>query len=252
MLLVSVLRPKWGWRAVPVFGRGDRPLHLFLFPLSSCFVFIIRHRLFDVVQDSHQESVVFPKLIHLCIMATPATSATMATSRRILLRTSSPYGAATQGASAGWWSLVSSSSSSSFPSGTTGTESGNQARFYHVLIKSGSPSSSSSSSSVSPNSYSMQWQASSASFPLQAFPPNTEAPTSSTISHRMFSSGKKRDFYEILGVDKKADKASIKKAYFKLAKQYHPDTNKVRVFRRKCLQSRIVESGRDFENGNLS
>eukprot|EP00569_Conticribra_weissflogii_P002652 CAMPEP_0171333370 /NCGR_PEP_ID=MMETSP0878-20121228/3980_1 /TAXON_ID=67004 /ORGANISM="Thalassiosira weissflogii, Strain CCMP1336" /LENGTH=509 /DNA_ID=CAMNT_0011834313 /DNA_START=115 /DNA_END=1644 /DNA_ORIENTATION=- len=43
---------------------------------------------------------------------------------------------------------------------------------------------------------------------------------------RAFSSQAKRDFYEVLGVGKGADKAEIKKAYFKLAKKYHPDTNK--------------------------
>lgn len=35
----------------------------------------------------------------------------------------------------------------------------------------------------------------------------------------------KKDYYEILGVDKKADEAAIKSAYKKLAKQYHPDLN---------------------------
>ena len=35
----------------------------------------------------------------------------------------------------------------------------------------------------------------------------------------------KRDYYEVLGVDKNADDAAIKKAYRVLAKKYHPDTN---------------------------
>ena len=35
----------------------------------------------------------------------------------------------------------------------------------------------------------------------------------------------KRDYYEVLGVDKGADEATIKKAFRQLAKKYHPDTN---------------------------
>lgn len=36
----------------------------------------------------------------------------------------------------------------------------------------------------------------------------------------------KRDYYEVLGLQKSASKDEIKKAYRKLSKQYHPDLNK--------------------------
>ena len=36
----------------------------------------------------------------------------------------------------------------------------------------------------------------------------------------------KRDYYDVLGVDKSASDAEIKSAFRKLAKKYHPDLNK--------------------------
>lgn len=42
---------------------------------------------------------------------------------------------------------------------------------------------------------------------------------------RVSSLSEKRDYYEVLGIRRDADASAIKKAYRKLAKKYHPDSN---------------------------
>lgn len=68
-------------------------------------------------------------------------------------------------------------------------------------------------------------QPSSSLFTTTSSPIVSTIKSSTHVQIRSFSSGSKRDFYETLGVLKGADKGQVKKAYFKLAKQYHPDTN---------------------------
>jgi hypothetical protein len=68
-----------------------------------------------------------------------------------------------------------------------------------------------------------------------------QATSTSKEQRRCLSSGK-RDFYQVLGVPKGSDKATIKKAYFKLAKEHHPDTNQVRL-------SFIAGSDNSMSNG---
>ncbi len=52
-----------------------------------------------------------------------------------------------------------------------------------------------------------------------------------------------RDYYEILGVPRKATEQEIKTAYRKLAKQFHPDSNKGN----KSAEEKFKEIGEAYE-----
>ncbi|KAJ2890061.1 mdj1 protein precursor, partial [Coemansia aciculifera] len=56
------------------------------------------------------------------------------------------------------------------------------------------------------------------------------------VSAALAASSKKGDFYSVLGVKRDSSQAEIKKAYYQLAKKYHPDANKAAEAKDKFLK----------------
>src|SRR5713101_4906749 len=75
---------------------------------------------------------------------------------------------------------------------------------------------------------------------IEASSADQAAPCFSTKGSSMATS--KRDYYEVLGVSRSADEEEIKKAFRRLAKQYHPDANK-----EQGAEARFIEVNEAYE-----